>query len=140
MAKKITHTAAFAAFGTTPRNVNWSWSARNENTKTVVVTLWQDEFVYRATASGKKEARYAATRVWDAARKSNGMKEMFDNLQWALDNCDGVVRVIIAIAKDISARPRSIAECFPSALRLRVTSVDVKAASFTLGPVNTVDR
>jgi hypothetical protein len=136
MAKKMTHTAAFKEFGTTPRNVNWSWSSRNEATKTVVVTLWQDEFDYRVGSSGKKEPHYAATRVWDAARKSNGMKEMFDNLQWALDNCDGVVRVIMAKAKDTTARPRSIAECFPWSVRMRVTSVDHSTASFTLGPDN----
>src|SRR5215213_6882171 len=55
MQKKWTHTAAFAHFGTKPRNVQWSWSARNEATKTVVVTLWQDEFV-------KKDGRLTYSR------------------------------------------------------------------------------
>jgi hypothetical protein len=71
MAKKYTHTQCFAHFGTSPRNVNWSWSARN-----------------------------------------------------------GKVSVIIAIAKDKAARPRSIAECFPSKMQLKVTHCDPSDGSF----------
>jgi len=47
MAKRWTHSKAFAHFGTTPRNVQWSWSARNEDSRTVVVTFWQDQFSRR---------------------------------------------------------------------------------------------
>jgi hypothetical protein len=53
-----------------------------------------------------------------------------DNLQWALANANGKVSVIIAIAKDKAAKPRSIAECFPSKMQLRVTHCDPSDGSF----------
>jgi hypothetical protein len=42
MAKKMTHTRAFHSYGMVSSNVRNSWSAVNEATGTVVVTLWHD--------------------------------------------------------------------------------------------------
>jgi hypothetical protein len=53
-----------------------------------------------------------------------------ENLRWALDHCDGWVRVIIAIAKNKNAHPRSISECFPSKMQLRVTHLDQTTGAF----------
>jgi hypothetical protein len=44
LANKMTHTEAFRAYGVEPRNANWSWSGKSADGKTVVVTLWKDEF------------------------------------------------------------------------------------------------
>jgi hypothetical protein len=59
----MTHTAAFAHFGTRPRNVQWSWSARSEDGATVVATFWQDLFerkdgrlVYASCAKSRDDA------------------------------------------------------------------------------------
>lgn len=127
MPKKWTHTAAFAHFGTKPRNVQWSWSARNEATKTVVVTLWQDEFT--RTDGKLVYSRSASEGKWDSRP---GFKELIDNLAWAQANCDGRVKVIVALAKNKNEDPRSIAECFPSATRMRVTHLDRADGSWTL--------
>jgi hypothetical protein len=123
---KLSHTACFAHFGTAPRNVQWSWSARNEATRTVVVTLWQDEF---KRVDGKLS--YERGPAWiEGSRRRPGHSELMENLRWALDHCDGWVRVIIAIAKNKNAHPRSISECFPSKMQLRVTHLDQTTGAF----------
>lgn len=128
---KLSHTACFAHFGTTPRNVNWSWSARNEDTKTVVVTLWQDEFVKR---DGKLV--YERGPAWEEGeRRRLGHTELMGNLRFALDHCGGKVKVIIAIAKDKRASPRSIAECFPSKMELRVSHLNESTGAFAFEDV-----
>ncbi|MGX9120316.1 hypothetical protein ACWTU6_27175 [Mesorhizobium sp. BHbsci] len=130
MAKKFNHTQSFAHFGTKPVNVNWSWSARNEDAKTVVVTLWQDEF----SRKGNRRV-YERGPIWANSRNSPGHNEMMRNLRWALDHCDGWVKVIIARAKDKNAKPRSIDECFPSNMLVKVLSVDEASGAFELEDV-----
>ena len=103
MAKRWIHTECFQAFGTEPTNFRWSWSARNAATSTVVVTLWQDAFGRRKDGRFIY-ARPATDRAWLQERP--GFDEMMENLAWARDNCDGRVRVIIAIAKDRNVEPR----------------------------------
>lgn len=128
MARKGSHTAAFEHFGTTPRNAQWSWSARNEATKTVVVTLWQDEF-------RRENDRLIYSRPHGAAlalASSLGHREMIDNLTWARDNCDGALKVIIAHAKDRTSIPRSIAECHPSKMKVRILELDDMTCAFVL--------
>ena len=124
---KLSHTACFAHFGTKPTNVQWSWSARNEQTRTVVVTLWQDEFV-------KKDGKLVYERgpIWDASKARLGHRELMRNLRWSLDNCDGWLKVIIAIAKDKHAKPRSIAECFPTKMQVKVAHLDEASGEFAL--------
>ena len=125
---KLSHSACFAHFGTKPKNVQWSWSARNEGTKTVVVTLWQDEFTW--TQDGRRV--YECGSVWAESRSSPGHNELMDNLRWALNHCDGWVKVIIAIANDPTAVPRTIKECGPTKMQVRVTRLDEATGEFSL--------
>jgi len=53
-----------------------------------------------------------------------------ENLEWARDHCNGRVKVIVAIAKDINVSPRSIRECFPSKMVMKI--VDFNAESGAL--------
>ena len=124
---KQTHTSAFAHFGTTPRNVQWSWSARSPDGKTVVVTLWQDQLKPK---DGK--LTYSMTAE-DSARIAHrpGHRELMENLAWSRDNCAGVFAVIIAIPKDRNADPRSISECFPSNIRMMITDLDLTLGTFS---------
>ncbi len=127
--KKYTHTEAFEFYGTSPRNVQWSWSALNEETKTVVVTLWQNEFsrkdgvtVYERSERGK----------W---AKGPGYRDFLAHLVWAKLHCNGVVRLIIAIPNS-SGTGKKIKECFPKeALRMRVVSVEETSGAFALEQV-----
>ena len=125
MSKKFTHTEAFAHFGTRPRNVQWSWSARSDDGKTVVATLWQDEF---SRKDGK--VYYDRSALPEHIRRRPGNSELMENFAWAKDYCDGRFKVIIAIAQDMNADPRSIQECFPSKMTMKLLSFDPTTGAF----------
>jgi hypothetical protein len=126
--KKYTRTEAFAEYGAKGKNARWSWSARNEDEKIIVLTLWQNELI----RDGKNLAYYSKARK-DAVEWSNklGNKERLENLKWCMENCDGRFRVVIAIAKDDKAVPRSIKECFPKKeLIMRITDLNEETGEF----------
>jgi hypothetical protein len=128
MTKNWTHTAAFEHFGTKPRNVRWSWSARSDDGKIVVGTLWKDEF------SGERKRLYERPGL-DPNTPAHGrlaFNELKENLIWAEDHCDGRIRVIIAIAKDIKAIPRAIAECYPTKMIMKLRKLDRYTGAFLL--------
>lgn len=120
-----THTEAFGAFGTKPRNVRWSWSARNESTKTVVATLWHDRFRRR---NGR--IVYEGEGSLPGARKRPGLTEWIENLAWAEDHCGGRFCVIIAVARDRNAKPRAIEDCVPTRLTMRLVRLDRTTGEF----------
>jgi hypothetical protein len=123
--KKWTHTGAFKHFGTKPKNVRWSWSARSTDGKSVVATFWQDRFEKRG---GRLVYDRLAAPLDVSSRP--GFSELMENLAWARDRCDGRLNVIIAIAKDTNAEPRSIRECFPSGMVMRLRSLDTNSGAF----------
>jgi hypothetical protein len=125
MARKLTHKECFDFFGVVPKNPRWSWSGRSLDGQVVAVTFWQDQFedggrVYR----GRRRAS-------EPVMSKPGRTELLENLKWAYENCDGVIRIIIAIPKDRTAEPRSILECFPhKTLRMRITQFDEAAGLY----------
>jgi hypothetical protein len=127
MAKKWTHTAAYKHFGTKPKNVQWSWSARSDDGKTVVVTLWQDRFKRRNNHLSYESLGF------DPGNPDTrpGFRELMENLTWAQSHCGGQFKVITAIAKDITAEPRSIQECFPTKMVMRLTHLDVTKGAYS---------
>jgi hypothetical protein len=125
MSKRWTHTKAFAHFGTSPRNVQWSWSARSEDGLTVVVTLWQDQFSRRGN-----RLVYDRSAAAPDVRRRPGFGELMENLAWARNNCAGRFNVIVAKAKDTKADPRTIEECFPSKMVMRLTSLNTESGAF----------
>ncbi|HEY7977318.1 MAG TPA: hypothetical protein VID67_03920, partial [Rhizomicrobium sp.] len=94
-------------------------------TKTVVATLWQDQFERR---DGK--VTYKRPGAIAGERRSPGLSELIENFTWARDNCDGLFNVIIAIAKDKAADPRSIQECFPSKMIMKLINFDEETGAF----------
>jgi hypothetical protein len=126
--KRYNHTQCFEHYGVKPRNVMWSWSGRSEDGGTVAVTLWQDLF--------EEQGRVYRIRNIDPAydyQRQPGLAELKDNLAHALAHNDGLVRVIVAIAKDVKASPRSIKECFPAdRIVMRVTDFDSEQGTATL--------
>ena len=126
MASKMSHAACFAEYGTVPRNPRWSWSGRSPDGKTVSVTFWQDRFERGGTLY-RSEAHASDTKWFG----SPGHKELLDNLEHALAHCGGQLRIIIAMAKDVKAEPRSIAECFPArGLHMRLIHFDRVTGDF----------
>jgi hypothetical protein len=60
-----------------------------------------------------------------------GAKERLENLKWAREHCDGLVRVVVMRAKDTKEDPRSIAECFPhDKLVMRIIHIDEATGEF----------
>ena len=99
MSKTWSLTEAFDYFGAKGTNQRWNWSARSDDGKIVVLALWKDVFDYK-----NKPASYDTfdlnTEAWS---DTNGNRERLQQLIWARDNCDGLFRVVIAIAKDVKA-------------------------------------
>lgn len=124
---KTTLRKSFAYFGVAPANSRWSWSARHQTSAVVVLVLWQDRFrrendrlVYEFDPS-------------EAGREVLGTTERQYNLQWAIDHCGGKVRIVIAVAKDVEAKPRAVADSFPHrVLVMRVVYFDAATGKFRL--------
>jgi hypothetical protein len=130
--KKYSHTQCFDFFGVVPRNTRWSWSGRSEDGTRVAVTLWQDRF----------EDKGRLYRSWSTDRPGEwrsrpGFVELIENLAHARDHTGGLVHVILAVAKDKDAAPRSIDRSFPQpSLRMRVTELDEDEGRFVLERVD----
>lgn len=129
---KTTHTDNFAFYGVVPRNTRWSWSGRSADGADVAVTLWQDRF----------EDQGRMYRSWQSDRPGEwrsrpGFVELIDNLAHARDRLDGRVHVILAIAKDKGAMPRSIERSFVQPrLKIRVVKLDEEEGTFVLERVD----
>jgi hypothetical protein len=122
MRKKWTHSSAFKFFGVKPKNSRWSWSGRNEETHTVVHTLWQDGF--RREGNTMISERTHGVVNSDDVRKP-AYKEFVENMEYAQQHCNGEFRVIVAKAEDTTANPRKIKECWPKPeLRMKIRSFD----------------
>jgi hypothetical protein len=125
-----TRTAAFRFYDTEPRNPNWSWSARSADGATVAITLWKDEFIGSA---GKMT--YAKSELGDWF-EGPGSRFFFEDLAWAKNNCDGIVRVIVAVRDEQDKTKVSMAECYPQKnLVMRITHLDAEAGAFGLSQI-----
>lgn len=121
---------AFAYFKAKGLNQRWSWSARSEDGKTVVLALWQDDFEF---IKDENKSIYHAKAPEDDAEGRNrpGNQERLENLKWAKEHCDGIFHVVIVIAKDKDASPREIKECFPRPdLIMKVEELDENTGEF----------
>jgi hypothetical protein len=99
---------AFAAFGAAGKNPRWSWSARTAISQTVVMTFWKD--ILRFQDNPISYSLFGDDRL-DVWKDHLGNRERIDNIKWARDNCDGLMKVVIITAKDETAREREIADC-----------------------------
>jgi hypothetical protein len=71
-------------------------------------------------------------------RSLPGNRERIEILKWARDRCDGLFRVVITVAKDVSAVPRSIIECFPKHnIVMRLLDLDENTGEFRAENVKT---
>jgi len=126
------HSKAFEYFGVVPKNIRWSWSGRSPDGSTVAVRLWQDRF-----EDGAKTYRSWTTDVPGSWKSRPGFVELIDNLVFARDHLDGVVSVILLIAKDKKAVPRSIERSSPAPnLKMRVVDLDEEEGTFRLERVD----
>lgn len=126
MPRKWTRRECFEHFGASCKNPQWSWSAKSADGRVVVMCMWQDEI--------KREGDrmvYQSLTPRRGEQNRPGAKERLDNLKWAREHCDGLVRVVVMRAKDTKEDPRSIAECFPhDKLVMRIIHIDEATGEF----------
>ena len=127
MANKWTRSAAFRFYNAHPRNANWSWSARSSDGKTVVVTLWKDEFDEPA---GKMVYARSNLNDW---HDGPGRRFFFEDLAWSVAHCDSLVRVIVAVRDPKAPQRNKMVEWYPQkALVMRVVHFDPVTGAFRL--------
>jgi hypothetical protein len=122
------HSKAFEHFGVVPKNIRWSWSGRSPDGSVVAVRLWQDRF-----ENGGRTYRSWADDQPGGWKSRPGFVELIENLVHARDHLGGVVSVILLIAKDQKASPRSIERSSPAPnLKMRVAELDEDQGTFVL--------
>jgi len=128
MAQKLGLAECFKRYDAKGRNTRWSWSARSADGKTVVLTLWKDGISVSNGLTTYDSFSPDGRAAWI---DTSGNRERLENLVWARDNCGGEFRVVITVAKDVNAAPRSIAECYPQPnLRMRITDLNEQTGEF----------
>ena len=135
MSRKMTLRDAFAVFGAKARNPRWSWSARSPDGRTVVLTLWEDDFRPDGTVDMFGQAE---CRKW---RGKPGNQERIENLIYARDHCDRRFRVVRLTPKQGMRPPRSTgatAQRYPDpTLVMELTELDPHTGEFRAKSVAT---
>jgi hypothetical protein len=119
---------AFGYFGAVPANIQWSWSARSPDGRTVAVVWWKDERAWRDGRLVYDMRNRPNLREWQGRP---GNRERAKNLAYARDHCDGLFRIVWASASDPSARVRKTVERYPDkTLRMRLIELDEETGEF----------
>ena len=96
----------FDHFGARPRNLRWGWSARNEATGTVIVTMWTDQLCRRPDGTIVYDVRARDDLEW--WRRRPGNRERLADLRWAEAHCGGRFRAVIVTCERTEAFIRRI--------------------------------
>ncbi|PWE57273.1 hypothetical protein DEM27_06450 [Metarhizobium album] len=124
--EKYSKLEAFGAFGAEFSNIRWSWSGRSRDQNTVALTFWLDQWdensrIYDDTGWGNDQ------KIVDR----NGNKERRENIKWAIDHLDGIVRIVMAEAKNPNASPKEALRYWPDRSRLmRIVYFNQKTGEF----------
>jgi hypothetical protein len=123
MVKIWTLSRCFEHFGALCAN-SFSRSAISKDGRTVVVAMWEDEF----GRDGNRITYETRYRPAPRGKRRGADSEWAANLIWARTHCDGLVRVVVLTAMDVTANPRTILYCHPDeSLIMRITHLDVGA-------------
>jgi hypothetical protein len=94
----------------------------------VVLTVWQDGIKVSGNSVSYDSFDLEGSGEW---RSLPGNRERIANLKWARDCCEGKFRVVITIAEDVGAVPRSIVDWFPKQnLVMCITDLDENTGEF----------
>ena len=97
MLENWTQTAAFAYFGAVATNIQWSWSARSPDLKTVVLTWWMHEIVRDGPKLIYDMRDHSLLNEW---RGRHGNRDRIKNLTCARDHCNRLFRVVWCEARE----------------------------------------
>jgi len=126
--RRWTFKDAFAEFGAKATNPRQTWSARNEADKIVVLTMWADSFD-PAPGSAFSSFNHPSLAHWQNAR---GNKDRIKNLKFAQEHCGGLFRVVVVIAKDVGAMPRTALNLCPHPTKvMRITDFNPNTGEFS---------
>jgi hypothetical protein len=125
MKRSGTPSAAYKHFGVKPKNIQWSWSGRSDSK--VAVTLWKDRFIDGGTAYESWQDDVPGE--W---RTRPGFVELIENLAFAEDHLGAIVHIIVALADDENARPRTIKRSYPTQMTMKVVRLDRDEGKFRL--------
>ena len=72
------------------------------------MTFWKDAIDYSSDPICYSTFDNPRLHIW---KDKPGNRERIENLKWARDHCNGLMKVVIITAKDINVEPREIADC-----------------------------
>ena len=128
-----TQKSAFEYFGTVQANERWSWSAISGDGSVVAVVVWKDQLKYdnkQPYYDGFNEHHEEGIHAW-GDRPGNQERKRY--LAHAIKNLDSLVRVVIAVAKDIKVDPRTIESIYPMKhLWFKIEEFNEKTGQFRL--------
>lgn len=94
----------------------------------MVVTLWEDQI---SDDGHSIIADFYDHKDLDRWKDLPGNKGRIEDLKWARDHCDGEFRVVMVVAEDVAAFPRSIARRYPDpALVMKLISLNEETGEF----------
>jgi hypothetical protein len=132
MARSFSRRAAFSEYGVALLNTIRDWSGISADRRTVAVSLWRHELVGPAGAMVYEKLN---TDDW-----SNRGKRLFlEHLQFAVDQCGGLVRVVVSV-RDEQDHART-SDCYPAPnVVMRIVHLDGQTGAFRLEQVLTDRR
>ena len=99
----ITKTEAFAHHGATltaPRGV---WAKKSDDGKLVVLAAWRKGFNRDPFLPGK--ASYTFGDGSPNPTSNRGRKEFIELMNWAIENCEGMIKAVVSEAQDWDHHP-----------------------------------
>jgi hypothetical protein len=127
MMRTWTLSTCFEHFGAPRSRRHFGGSAISHDGTTVVVAMWEDEIV-RQDRRATYRSRFGPTLKGKSQRVSLQWKT---HLKWALEHCQGCVRVVVLTPEEMEASPRVIRSCYPDdGLVMQITEFDAKTGFF----------
>ena len=118
---------AYAHFGVTLKNEQWSWSGRAADGG-VVLSIWKDQINYKTKPPSYN--LFGDVRLAEWIDKP-GNHERIDHLKWVRDQRAGLFRVVIVTAVDTTVEPRKIDEAYPTKLTMRLIDLNESSGEFS---------
>jgi hypothetical protein len=119
---------AFDYFGVIPKNRRWSVSGRSPDGQTVAMVFWQHRLNYKTKPISY--SHFGWHQLLNHNREPSTM-ERIQNLIWARDHCDGLLKVIIGVPNDPNDVGRGMKEAFPQPkLIMRLVALDEETGEF----------
>ena len=130
----ITKTEAFAHHGATltaPRGV---WAKKSDDGKLVVLAAWRKGFNRDPFLPGK--ASYTFGDGSPNPTSNRGRKEFIELMNWAIENCEGMIKAVVSEAKDWDHHPHDFVGGVPLLGKaLKIVDFEPEGSCFLMAKV-----